>query len=126
MMSTGLFPTHRVLWVPLGFAWAPASKSVTHCCAAMTAALEFGCDQHDDPWECPDVAVVYHEPFDEYGIPIRDGGMGYLLIQHCPWCGAPLPKPQRDQWFDTIEAAGLEPNDVEKLPEQFLSAAWRI
>ena len=125
-MSAGLFQTHRVLWMPQGFEWQPASGRVTHCCDVMAAALEFGCDQHDDPWACPDVAVVYHEPFDEYGIPIRDGGMSYLLIEHCPWCGSSLPQPQRDRWFEMLEAAGVEPGDLDRLPAQFLSAAWRL
>jgi hypothetical protein len=125
-MSAGLFQTHRVLWMPLGFAWQPASERVDHCCDTMRTALEVRCDQHDDPWECPDVAVVYHEAFDEFGIPIRDGGMSYLLIEHCPWCGLRLPEPQRDRWFETLEAADVDPGDLDKLPKQFLSAAWRI
>jgi hypothetical protein len=122
---SAMFPTHRVLWMPLGLAWGHASERIKHCCENMTMALDLVCGQHDDPWECPDVAVVYNEPFDEYGVPIRDGGMSYLLIQHCPWCGVRLPASQRDRWFDTIEALGLQPDD-EALPDRYLSAAWRM
>ena len=64
--------------------------------------------------------------FTEYGIPIRDGGMSYLLIDHCPWCGMRLPESQRDRWFDAVEAAALDPDDLDKLPERFLSVGWRM
>jgi hypothetical protein len=125
-MSKALFRTHRVLWMPLGWEWRPASEHVAHCCEAMGKALDHACEQHADPWECPDTALVYHEPFNEYGIPIRDGGMSYLRIDHCPWCGARLPESQREHWFDTVEVAGLAPDDLDKLPERFLSAVWRM
>ena len=80
---------------------------------------------HDDPFDCPDVVVVFHEIFGEYGIPIRDGGASYLLISHCPWCGVALPKSCRDRWFDTIEAAGLEESPTAMLPEHLRTAIWR-
>jgi uncharacterized protein (TIGR02117 family) len=126
LMSQGLFRTHRVLWMPLGWPWRPASKSVLHCCDGMDRALAHTCEQHADPFDCPDTVVVYHEPFNEYGLPIRDGGMSYLLIDHCPWCGTRLAESHRDRWFETVEAAGLDPDDPENLPERFLSAAWRM
>jgi hypothetical protein len=125
-MSAGLFRAHRVLWLPLGFAWQPALDRATRCCDEMRIALELRCDRHTDHWECPDIAVVYHEPFDEYGLPIRDGGMSYLLIRHCPWCGAALPAARRDDWFDVIEEAGLDPDGTDKLPAEFLRADWRV
>jgi hypothetical protein len=124
-MSAGLFRTHRVLWMPLGWGWRSASARVTHCCEAMGKALDHTCEQHADPWDCPDTALVYHEPFAEYGIPIRDGGMSYLRIDHCPWCGARLPESQRDGWFDAVEGMKFNPNDPDNLPERFLSSAWR-
>jgi hypothetical protein len=124
-MSARLFPTHRVLWMPLGLPWRPASAAVDHCCARMVMALEFTCDQHADPMECPDTALIYNEPFDEYGIPIRDGGPSYLVIDNCPWCGTRLPRSQREAWFDAVEAAELDPDDVDTLPERYLTAAWR-
>jgi hypothetical protein len=124
-MSAWLFQTHRVLWMPLGWEWRPASERVSHCCEAMSKALHHSCEQHADPWECPDTTLVYHEPYGEYGIPIRDGGMSYLIIEHCPWCGTRLAPSQRDSWFDAVEAAGLDPDDLDNLPERFLSGAWR-
>jgi hypothetical protein len=124
-MSSRLFPERRVLWMPIDFDWQPPSPGAIHCCPAMALALEHTCKQHDDPFDCPDVALVFHEPFGEYGIPIRDGSASYLLISHCPWCGAALPASARDRWFDEVEAAGLDGAEVSQLPARFLSAAWR-
>lgn len=124
-MSAGLFPTHRALWMPLDWSWRPSSAHVRHCCSRMRKALEHQCDQHADPFGCPDTVVVYHEPFNEYGVPIRDGTGSYVRLIHCPWCGTRLPPSQRDRWFDEIEASGLDPNESDKLPERYLSAAWR-
>ncbi|MDX2158204.1 MAG: hypothetical protein SFW09_17015 [Hyphomicrobiaceae bacterium] len=111
--------------MPLDYDWQPPSAEASHCCAAMAASLDMSCEQHNDPFECPDVALVHHEIFGEYGIPIRDGGAGYLLISHCPWCGSALPEGGRDRWFDAIEAAGLADTPTAELPEHFRSSAWR-
>jgi hypothetical protein len=125
-MSSGLFRSHRVLWMPLGWDWRPASDKVLHCCDEMDKALNHSCEQHKDPWDCPDTVLIYHEPFNEYGIPIRDGGMSYLIIDHCPWCGTRLAESHRDRWFETVEAAGHDPDDLDNLPERFLMASWRM
>jgi hypothetical protein len=91
----------------------------------MTAALEFNCEEHTDPFECPDTVIVYHEPFEEYGIPIRDGGASYLVISRCPFCGKKLPESGRDGWFDATEAEGHEDTPFAQLPEKFQTAVWR-
>lgn len=124
-MSERLFSERRVLWLPLEFDWQPPTATVMHCCDEMAAALEFPCEQHSDPFECPDTVLVYHELFEEYGIPIRDGGVSYLVISHCPFCGIKLPESGRDAWFDAIEAAGLDEMPFNELPEKFQTAAWR-
>ncbi len=124
-MSSALFAGRRVLWMPLDYDWQRPSPAATHCCATMTASLEMSCDMHDEPFDCPDVPLVFHEIFGEYGIPIRDGSASYLLISHCPWCGAGLPESGRDLWFDTIETAGLEETPTALLPERLRTAAWR-
>lgn len=124
-MSTRLFPARRVLWMPLALPWRPPSADARFCCSEMAASLEHHCEQHADPFDCPDVALVYNEVLDEVGIPIRDGGPSYLLISHCPWCGATLPVSARDRWFDAVEAAGLDANGEEALPPKYLSAEWR-
>lgn len=124
-MSPRLFRARRVLWMPLGYDWRPASAGVRFCCEEMGLSVRLECDQHRDPFECADVALVYNEIFDEYGIPVRDGGASYLLISHCPWCGATLPESARDRWFDAVEAEGLDAGDEAGLPERFKSAEWR-
>lgn len=124
-MSKSLFPARRVLWMPLGLEWRPPSAAARQCCGEMAASLAHDCDQHADPFDCPDTVLIYNEPFDEYGIPIRDGGMSYLVVSHCPWCGARLPSSARDAWFDAVAAAGLGDADVDTLPAKFLDAGWR-
>jgi hypothetical protein len=124
-MSERLFPARRVLWMPLDFDWQAPTPSASHCCEEMVAALEFACDQHDDPFDCPDTMLVYHEPFEEYGIPVRDGGPSYLVISNCPFCGARLPESGREGWFDETEAAGHEGTPFKDLPEKYQTAAWR-
>ena len=92
------------------------------CCPAMSAALAFDCEQHADAFECADALMVYNEVFDEYGIPVHDGGASYVLIEHCPWCSVRLPESQRDRWFDETDALGVE---EEKLPPRYLTREWR-
>jgi hypothetical protein len=91
----------------------------------MSAALAFECDQHADPFDCPDTLIVFHEVFGEYGLPVRDGGPSYLIISNCPFCGARLPESRRDDWFDALEAEGLEDTAFGELPARYRTAAWR-
>ncbi len=121
-MSSELFRNRRVLWMPFGASWRPPGEETALCCAAMRAALAFSCEQHADPFECADALVVYNEVFDEYGIPVHDGGASYVLIEHCPWCGVRLPESQRDRWFEETEALAV---DDESLPPKFLTREWR-
>ncbi len=113
----------RVMWMPLSTAWAPPSADAAFCCAGMTDALAFVCDQHADPFECGDGLVIYNEVFDEYGLIVHDGGQSYVLIQHCPWCGTRLPESQRDRWFDEAEAKGI---DEENPPAAYTTREWRL
>jgi hypothetical protein len=124
-LSHALFAARRLLWLPLDYEWQPPSAEANHCCLEMHQALAFDCDQHADPFECPDTLIVFHEPFGEYGLPIRDGGPTYLLISHCPFCGTKLPESGRDAWFDALEAAGLDDVDFDKLPARYRTGDWR-
>lgn len=124
-MLAALFPQRRLLWLPLDYAWAPPQPDEQHCCQTMHRSLELSCDQHDSPFECPDVALVHNDLFGEYGIPIRDGGPSYLLISHCPWCGATLPKSARDAWFDAVDASGLALTPYAELPPHLRAPAFR-
>ena len=113
------------MWMPLDYAYPVPSPNAPHCCEAMTAALAFDCEQHADPFACNDALIIYHEPFNEYGIVIHDGGPSYVLIRHCPWCGTSLPESQRDRWFNALEANGIDDFDAGNLPPEYLSSAWR-
>ena len=124
-MGTSLYPGRRVLWMPIGYAYSPPDKGHASCCTAMAAALDFTCDQHADPFECGDGLIVYHEPFDEYGIVVHDGGASYVVIQHCPWCGTRLPDSRRDSWFDALDAIGIDSASADNVPAEYLTSVWR-
>jgi hypothetical protein len=89
----------------------------------MRSQLDRNRDADEDPWDDPDVVVVYMPRFDEYGLPVRDGGSSMVVIGYCPWCGARLPESRRDAWFDEMDRLGLDPWEDE-LPEQYHSDAW--
>ena len=57
------------------------------CCQVMEENLLFECEEHPDPFDCPENLVSYSDVFDEYGLIIHDGGNTSVLISHCPWCG---------------------------------------
>lgn len=127
MNATGhpAFPSDCVWYVP--HPWRRPVNS-TFCCKAMRQAVVDFCDEHDNPWACNYVTLVYNEPLDEYGIVLRDRDPEYVLIRHCPWCAARLPESRRDDWFAALEARGFEDLlgiDASELPPEFLTAAWR-
>lgn len=125
-MSQTLFSKYRVLWMdwprePADF----AALGVTHCCQDMTDALVHACDQHADPFDCPDMLLCYCARFREYGLIIHDGGASFLQITACPWCGTALPASLRDDWFDALEAMGIDPAETPgDIPPDFTTAAW--
>ncbi|MGW5361558.1 DUF6980 family protein [Actinopolymorpha pittospori] len=95
-----------------------------HCCDAMDRQVNWHCDQHDDPYDCPDAFIDFEPRFQEYGLIVHDpGGHTYTCINFCPWCGQRLPESQRDRWFDELERRGLEPGD-DDLPPEFRDDRW--
>ena len=90
----------------------------------MRAQLTHQCDQHPDPDNCPDVVVTYHPRFDEYGMPIRDGGSSSMGMRFCPWCGTEKPQSKRDLWFDTLATLGFDDPTEQSIPDDFNSDAW--
>jgi hypothetical protein len=66
--------------------------------------------------------VAYDARFDEYSIQVP-GGASRQLLWYCPWCGERLPRSRRDEWFDALEARGIDPID-DPIPEPFQSDAW--
>ena len=96
---------------------------IQHCCQAMTNQVNWHCDQHDDPFDCPDALVHFSARFQEYGLIVHDGGASSIGIDFCPWCGQRLPESQRDRWFDELESRGIKPWEDE-LPDEFQDARW--
>jgi len=82
------------------------------------------CDEHSDPYECPDYVVSYIEKFDEYGLIVHDGGRSSYEISFCPFCGAKLPESKRDRWFEELEAIGIEDPSEQEIPSKYKSGAW--
>ncbi|GAA2886030.1 hypothetical protein GCM10010517_49690 [Streptosporangium fragile] len=67
-----------------------------HCCELMTSQIVRHCDDHEDPFDCPDALVRFDAGSREYGLIIHDGGTSTIGIAFCPWCGNRLPASQRD------------------------------
>jgi hypothetical protein len=99
--------------------------SGVHCCEHLREHVEFRCDDHPERASCGDYLIGWSETFDEYGVWIHDGPGGaassWLVIQHCPFCGARLPATRRDEWFDRLEANGLDPEDA---PDDLRRYGW--
>ena len=105
---------------------AHARPSGQHCCDEMQSALVHLCDTHAHPFACPDMLLCYSPQFDEYGLILHDGGVSYLTLSYCPFCGAGLSASRRDAWFDTLEAMGIDDPLAEgaDIPDAFKSARW--
>jgi hypothetical protein len=67
------------------------------CCDAMAAHLSQPCEQHADPFDCPDNVIYWSPALDEFGLIIHDGGTSYIVVKHCPWCGKTVPPSNRDR-----------------------------
>ncbi len=84
--------------------------------------------QRFDNGDVGDKVVYYDCVFDEYGIPIKDTleevAPSYIVIAHCPWCGAKLPDSKRERWFDELEALGYDNPMEQTIPEAYRSAEW--
>jgi hypothetical protein len=119
-----LYQKYRVLWLQPIADGRFVGNGSAHCCADMTAAVVYVCDQHDDPAACPDHLIAYNKITDEYALSIHDGSGSVLTIKHCPFCGMKLPDSRRDQWFDAIEALGFTDPFDDKLPEIYKTDAW--
>ena len=69
--------------------------------------------------------IYYNEVFDEYGIPLIEDGVSYILIKCCPWCGKALPTSKRSAWFEQLEKIGFEnPLFRDDIPQAYKSSEW--
>jgi hypothetical protein len=100
------------------------TKLKQHCCDEITKRINHKCEQHDDPFECPDNLIFYSLKFDEYGLIVHDGGSSYIMIEFCPWCGTKLPESKRDLWVDTLEELGFDEPFEQEIPQKFRSDEW--
>lgn len=66
--------------------------------------------------------VSYDERFDDYSLNVNVDIQ--QAISHCPWCGLKLPLSQREEWFDKLEAMGVDPYQ-DPIPEAFTTGDWR-
>jgi hypothetical protein len=87
-------------------------SSFQHCCES----LKLACEDPDSP-------VIFKPRFREYGIKILDGGSSSLAISFCPWSGDKLPESLRDEWFDRLEALGIDPG-IDTIPSEFQDEHW--
>jgi hypothetical protein len=100
-------------------------KPDNYPCLHMAYQANYRCAAHQDAWDCPSALVVYIEQYDEYGIPIRDGGDSYWKIDNCPWCGHALPQSKREMWILKLRALGHDPfQNYDAIPEEYKSAKW--
>lgn len=57
------------------------------CCEMMRYQVDWKCDRHTDPAECPDALIGYFGKSKTLGLLIHDGGSSFIAINYCPWCG---------------------------------------
>lgn len=62
------------------------------CCKTMQSHINFKCERHTNPWNCPDYILFYLPKVKMYGIPIQGTEGDVIEIKFCPWCGKKLPK----------------------------------
>jgi hypothetical protein len=79
-------------------------------------------------WLSDGAQILYRPALREFSIPHEDGASAYVL-SFCPISGQRLPPSLRDEWFDSLEAAGLLPLDALMpsdfvAPETLRSDAW--
>ncbi len=101
-------------------------KALEYCCQMMRNQVEHQCDQHPNPFACPDNLIYYAPKFDEYGIIVHDGGSSFISIEFCPWCGKKLPESKRDRWFEKLEGLGFDDPFSQSIPEEYQSNAWYV
>jgi hypothetical protein len=60
----------------------------TSCCEIMRSQMNWKCEQHTDPIDCPDALIGRVGKNKTLGLLIHDGGSSFIPINYCPWCGA--------------------------------------
>ena len=74
--------------------------------------------------EANETALAYHPRYREYSIAYEDSE-SVQLIEFCPFCGAKLPDSLRDEYFDRLDALGIEPFSDDVPPDMRDDTWWR-
>ena len=69
-----------------------------------------------------DLHFHFNPKFREYGISYSDDGTSIQLIRFCPWCGTFLGDSLRNQWFDELEALGVDSDG--EIPVIYQTDEW--
>ncbi len=101
-------------------------KAEHPCCDRMSEVVSFECPDHPHPYDCPDALITYGPRFDEYGLIVHDGGLSFVTIMFCPWCGKQLPCSKRDRWFEELEKLGFDDPWDQEIPAEFETDKWWI
>ncbi|MCG7393868.1 hypothetical protein MHY87_13235 [Microvirga sp. ACRRW] len=71
------------------------------------------------------VPIIYDPSTREFGVSVLDGGFSQISLRFDPWSGKPLPCSLRDEWFEAIEALGIDPwEERDKVPARFNDETW--
>lgn len=87
-------------------------------------ALRSCCTFLDDFKKNNEFGLIYLPKFREYGFEYLDGGTSFQQILFCPWCGARLPVSLRDEWFNRLEALGIDTLMCTDIPIKFQTSEW--
>ena len=64
--------------------------SKEYCCEILKHAAEYKCQEHVNPFDCPDQVVIRND-LGDFGLLVRNPKSPLVtLIYYCPWCGAKL------------------------------------
>lgn len=81
------------------------------------------CPQMESSIADDSTPINFDPVFREFSLPILDGGSSGMVIEFCPFCGAPLGPSLRDEWFDRLEELGLDPESPD-VPAAMRSDQW--
>lgn len=59
-------------------------------------AITVCCDRLRRYLADPDNVIDYWAELDQFLLPVRGGRRSGIVIAFCPWCGSPLPVPERE------------------------------
>ena len=76
-----------------------------------------------DILESDESALIARPKFREYAILSISNGASYIPIAFCPWCAIRLPSSLRHEFFNRLDALGIEQPDGQR-PEEFKTDRW--